>query len=202
MFNGMQKMKRNKILKSLVLTISAGLFLILVYGFFQSYSYGFNSSKNSKPNVLDTTQSNNNTGMIGKGMMSRGKMGGMMMSGNMMGWGNNKRNESNNNWVVPSNANNLDNPLKDIVKATREGKGIFQEQCYTCHGNYGKGNGPVAVSLHPKPADLTSTRVQSQSDGAIFWEITIGKSPMPAFKNALTRDQRWALVTYIRTLTK
>jgi mono/diheme cytochrome c family protein len=194
-------MRQNKNLVSLVLTILAGLFVVLAFGFFQSYPYSLNRSTNITPSVLDTTQSNNNSGMTGRGMMSRGMMGRGMMSGNMMEPDNN-RNESNNNWAVPSDANNLANPLKDIVKATRQGKGIFQEQCYTCHGNYGKGNGPVAVSISPKPADLTSSKVQSQSDGAIFWEITNGKSPMPAFKNALTRDQRWALVTYIRSLPK
>ena len=195
-------MKQKKNLMSLVLTISIGLFIVLAFGFFHSYSYSFNSGTNITPAVSDTTQSNNNTGMMGKGMMSRGMMGGMMMSGNMMGWKNNNRKKSNNNWTIPSDADNLVNPLKDIVKATREGKGIFQKQCYTCHGIDGDGNGPVAVSLHPKPADLTSSRVQAQSDGAIFWEITTGKLPMPAFKNTLTKDQRWALVTYIRTLTK
>ena len=194
MFNRVLKMRQNKNLISLVLTILAGLFVVLAFGFFQSYPYSLNRSTTITPSVLDTTQSNNSSGMMGRGMMSRG-----MMSGNMMGPDNN-RNESNNNWAAPSAANNLANPLKDIVKATRQGKGIFQEQCFTCHGNYGKGDGPVAVSLNPKPADLTSSKVQSQSDGAIFWEITNGKSRMPAFKNALTRDQRWALVTYIRSL--
>jgi mono/diheme cytochrome c family protein len=192
-------MRQYKDLISLVLSISVALLVVLAFGFFQSYPYSLNRSTNITPFVLDTTQSNNNSGMMSRGMMSRGMMGRGMMSGNMMRPDNN-RNKSNNNWAVPSDANNLANPLKDIVKATRQGKGIFQEQCFTCHGNYGKGNGPVAVSLNPKPADLTSSKVQSQSDGAIFWEITNGKSPMPAFKNALTRDQRWALVTYIRSL--
>lgn len=147
--------------------------------------------------------------MMGRGMMGRGMMNGGMMGGYMMGRGymsgqNGSKNniDKNGNWVAPSSANNLTNPLQDIARASREGENIFNQQCFTCHGTDGKGDGPAAVSLNPKPANLTSARVQNQSDGAIFWKITNGNSPMPSFKYALTKDQRWELVDYIRELGK
>ena len=147
--------------------------------------------------------------MTGRGMMGRGMMGGGMMGGYMMGRGymygrNGEGNntDKNGNWVAPLSANKLTNPLKDIARASREGENIFDSQCFTCHGTDGKGDGPAAVSLHPKPADLTSARVQNQSDGAIFWKITNGNTPMPSFKYALTENQRWDLVDYIRELEK
>jgi mono/diheme cytochrome c family protein len=35
------------------------------------------------------------------------------------------------------------------------GRGSYVRYCGSCHGDDGKGNGPKAASLNPKPADLT-----------------------------------------------
>lgn len=44
-----------------------------------------------------------------------------------------------------------------------EAKTIFQQRCVTCHGATGKGDGPAAAALNPKP--------RSFADGA--WQKTI-----------------------------
>jgi len=80
------------------------------------------------------------------------------------------------------------------------GENIFNNRCETCHGLSGKGNGLFAFGLNPKPANLTSIIVQKQSDGAIFWKISNGNAPMPAFKYSLSKQQRWGVVNYIREL--
>ncbi len=36
------------------------------------------------------------------------------------------------------------------------GAPIFQRYCTSCHGPYGRGDGPAAVALRPRPADLTA----------------------------------------------
>ena len=105
-------------------------------------------------------------------------------------------------WVAPEQANNLKNPLENNPKSIQQGQKIFQSLCWTCHGQTGKGDGPAAASLNPKPASLSVETVQSQSDGAIFWKISEGRGAMGAYKNNLTTTQRWQLVNYVRTLTK
>ena len=70
-----------------------------------------------------------------------------------------------------------------------------------CHGTKGAGNGVAGASLKPKPANFTLKEIQAQSDGAIFWKITEGRTPMAAYK-MLSDTQRWQLVSYIRTLKK
>jgi mono/diheme cytochrome c family protein len=35
------------------------------------------------------------------------------------------------------------------------GRSAYFQYCSSCHGDDGRGNGEVAASLHPKPADLT-----------------------------------------------
>jgi mono/diheme cytochrome c family protein len=105
-------------------------------------------------------------------------------------------------WEAPESANNLKNPLAGKLEAAKDGKNLFQTYCVTCHGDKGKGNGPSAAGLNPKPADLTLKRVQKQSDGAIFWKITTGNPPMVSWKFALSKKQRWELVDYVRQLGK
>ncbi len=111
-------------------------------------------------------------------------------------------NAQNKKWIAPSDANNIKNPVPGDVQSTTQGKTLYTTYCTPCHGQKGKGDGPAAANLQVKPADHTSAAVQQQTDGAIFWELTEGHNPMPSYKTALSDQQRWALVNYIRTLTK
>jgi mono/diheme cytochrome c family protein len=79
---------------------------------------------------------------------------------------------------------------------------LYQHICAVCHGSSGKGDGVAATGLNVTPADHTSQFVQLQTDGSLFWEISNGHAPMPAYKNVITAKQRWELINYIRTLDK
>ncbi len=101
-------------------------------------------------------------------------------------------------WVSPANAQNVKNP----ASPDGTGKVLYTSYCTPCHGNSGKGDGPAAAALNPKPADHTSSALQSETDGSLFWKISEGRKPMPQYKLAFTPEQRWQLVNYIRTLSK
>jgi mono/diheme cytochrome c family protein len=103
---------------------------------------------------------------------------------------------------APASADTIINPFKGSATATLEGQKIYTQYCVTCHGSKGKGDGIAAPGLSKPPADHTSTFVQSQKDGAIFWVITMGNAPMPTYLKTLTVTQRWQVVNYIRTLAK
>ena len=102
-------------------------------------------------------------------------------------------------WAAPAGEKAKKNPLAADSKAVEQGSKIAKINCVSCHGDKGKGNGPAAVALNPKPADWTSKRVQDESDGEIFWKITNGRGPMPSWRH-LPENDRWAVVRYIRTL--
>jgi mono/diheme cytochrome c family protein len=102
-------------------------------------------------------------------------------------------------WVAPASEKGKKNPLPSDKKTVEQGEKVAKTNCTPCHGNKGKGDGPAAVALNPKPADWTSKRVQGESDGALFWKITNGRGAMPAWRH-LPENDRWALVRYIRTL--
>ena len=103
-------------------------------------------------------------------------------------------------WVAPTWADTLKNSFDKDSSSWKEGKKIYSQLCFVCHGNKGKGDGIAGVSLKPRPTDLTSKQTQKQSDGAIFWKITEGKPPMPSYKVVLSEEKRWQLVDFIREL--
>jgi mono/diheme cytochrome c family protein len=102
-------------------------------------------------------------------------------------------------WVAPASEKTKKNPLPADKKTIDQGEKIAKVNCVSCHGPLGKGNGPAAVALNPKPADWTSKRVQDETDGEIFWKVTNGRGAMPSWRH-LPENDRWALVRFIRTL--
>ena len=99
-------------------------------------------------------------------------------------------------WKAPAEAKAVKNPVKGVGNA----KKTIETNCVPCHGPGGKGDGPAAAALPPpKPADWTSAKVQSETDGELFWKISNGRGAMPPWKH-LPEQERWELVNYIRTL--
>jgi mono/diheme cytochrome c family protein len=110
---------------------------------------------------------------------------------------------------APDEFESLTNPFAGDGEAIAAGKAIFEDKCAECHGPEGKGDGPEAVFQNPKPADLSDTEMMSgHSDGYLFWRVTKGgfmepfNSGMKAFEMALDDDERWQVVTYVRTLSE
>jgi copper transport protein len=97
----------------------------------------------------------------------------------------------------------LVNPIPPNAGSVAEGKQYYTTLCVPCHGETGKGDGPVGLTLNPRPADLSLHAVPGvHTDGKLFEWISDGYpgSVMPAFGQALTDEQRWHIVNYLRTL--
>jgi mono/diheme cytochrome c family protein len=103
-------------------------------------------------------------------------------------------------WVAPARAARKKNPIPPDDKSIAAGKAIYVAQCLKCHGDTGKGDGPSAKDLTPRPKDLSDPAVAGQSDGALYWKITTGRKPMPTFENLISDEDRWNVVNYLRTL--
>jgi mono/diheme cytochrome c family protein len=97
------------------------------------------------------------------------------------------------------------------TESIRRGGELFQSMnCWSCHGKDGRGHGPSAASLTDNrgypitPFDFTSgTSFKcGDSDQEMFRDLLTGLdgTPMPSFANALTPDQMWDVVHYIRSL--
>ena len=102
-------------------------------------------------------------------------------------------------WLAPPAAAERKNPVVPSEQSVAHGQALFSN-CVICHGPGGHGDGAAAVALNPKPKDLTADSTQNQSDGALFWKITQGRTPMPPWEQALSNEDRWDLVNYLRTI--
>jgi mono/diheme cytochrome c family protein len=108
-------------------------------------------------------------------------------------------------WTAPARAARKENPVPADAKSIEQGKSFFNMACFPCHGASGKGDGPSGSTLERngvkiRPGNLADPKMWSQSDGAIFWKISEGNSPMPTFAQTFTEEQRWQIVDYVRTL--
>ncbi len=82
------------------------------------------------------------------------------------------------------------------------GKTIYTENCASCHGDKGLGDGPKAKdSARPVTNLADSQYMITHSDQSIFTAVTNGVGAiMPAFPQ-LTEEQRWSVVAYARSLS-
>jgi cbb3-type cytochrome c oxidase subunit III len=82
------------------------------------------------------------------------------------------------------------------------GREIFITVCSQCHGETGKGDGELAGELTFPPTDFTNQSIMAAiSNQGMVDIITNGRSNvMPAFGAMFSEDDKWAAVTYIRSL--
>ncbi|MEL4891002.1 FTR1 family protein [Xanthomonas protegens] len=80
---------------------------------------------------------------------------------------------------------------------------LYQAQCTACHGATGHGDGPAGLLLNPRPVDFTDTaRADQRSPLSLFEVITQGVegTPMAAYDQQLSDEDRWALAYYVGSL--
>ena len=104
------------------------------------------------------------------------------------------------NWRATAAAKRLKNPVPSTADSVAAGKQAYGEHCSNCHGEKGDGRGEKAAELSVAPGDFTdAAAMRRRTDGELFWQITRGRLPMPAFEDKLSDQERWQLVDYIRT---
>ena len=92
----------------------------------------------------------------------------------------------------------LKNPYPAIGQTLEEGKALFETYCLVCHGESGKGDGPIADKI-PHPPSYLSDRLLQFQPGRIFHVITRGTKKMPSYATQLSASERWKVVTYVHT---
>ena len=94
------------------------------------------------------------------------------------------------------------NPIPATPASVQKGGELFVIYCTPCHGAQGKGNGPVSTKFVP-PADLTNADLhKARTDG--YWQsyMSVGGAVMPSYGEALSAEERWHVVNFLRTLAQ
>lgn len=106
-------------------------------------------------------------------------------------------------WVAPDDAKKVKNPVPPTQETLAAAADLFTDNCVLCHGETGMGDGPGAKAIKVKPANFTDAKMMdAETDGSLFWKMSNGRGPMPAWKDTLSDKERWELVGYLRKLTK
>ena len=98
------------------------------------------------------------------------------------------------------------NPIEYSEDQVAQGKEIYTRMCTQCHGEAADGKGPLVQNGHLSGvANLTEApncknEDGTWSDGLLFYYITYGKGVMGAHGMLLTREERWQVVHFLRSL--
>ena len=91
------------------------------------------------------------------------------------------------------------NPVPATAESVARGAYLYEITCLVCHGPEGRGDGPVGQMFEPKrPVDLNDAYTQDQADGQIFFTLTRGRVTMPFYRDALSQQERWDVINYLR----
>ena len=93
------------------------------------------------------------------------------------------------------------NPLLPTDEVIALGKKKFLTFCSPCHGNTADGDSRLRGQF-PNPPTLHSDKIRKYPDGMIYHIITNGQNAMPSYAAQVTRDERWAIINYLRVLQR
>ena len=91
-----------------------------------------------------------------------------------------------------------------VLGDPERGKRIYETYCEECHGETGRGDGPRAPLLAPRPGNLVSAATSTKSNEDLLEIITNGapRSAMRGWKDTLTEEDRLNVLTFIRSLVR
>lgn len=100
--------------------------------------------------------------------------------------------------AIRENKNPLASKMTDEVLLV--GQNFYNTNCMTCHGEAGKGDGPVKAKYPLPIPSLVTDKVKAWQDGQIYHVITMGQGVMLPYASHIPAEYRWQVVNYIRKL--
>ena len=151
----------------------------------------------------------NNGGWWGHGRIGASQMGPGHMQG--WGWGNmgpGQQMRMQRQWTymnegVPTAYRGARSSVRATPQVIADGKALYTNNCASCHGARGLGDGEAGRSLVPSPA-LLQRFVQNPMTGDeyLLWAVFEGGerfgTDMPAFEGVLSEDDVWKIIAYMR----
>ncbi|MEN8742778.1 c-type cytochrome [Yoonia litorea] len=136
-----------------------------------------------------------------------------MWSERMPGWGHGnmgpgQQQRMQRHWTymnegVPAAYRGARSTIRATPEVIAEGQTLYTTNCASCHGAEGLGDGEAGRSLVPSPALLRwFVQMPMSGDEYLLWAISEGGqrfgTEMPAFREALTEEEIWKIIAYMR----
>ena len=98
-------------------------------------------------------------------------------------------------------AQDLANPVPATDVSLARGQEIYGQQCAICHGVQGRGDGPLARTMVPRPADFRVHMAEGHTEGQLFDWLSNGvpDTAMQGFGDQLSVEDRWNVINYLQT---
>lgn len=103
-------------------------------------------------------------------------------------------------WNVPAEQKDKKSYIKFDATSASQGEALYNANCASCHGNPGKNN--TLKSLNPIPPDLAGNTTNALTDGELLYILNTGRGLMPSFKNVLSEEDSWKVISYLRSFHK
>lgn len=100
-------------------------------------------------------------------------------------------------WMAPKNEASVENPILLNEASAEKGRILYAENCTSCHGKTLEGLTAVEIGLEMGSPNLKK-RIKTHSDGDFFWKVKQGRGDMPSFAEALSDEEIWEVINYIR----
>ncbi len=94
-------------------------------------------------------------------------------------------------------------PVPFDAASIASGEKLFSENCATCHGPQGKGNGILSRTLSTMLPDMVmEPHVEEHTAGDLYHWISFGMedTDMPGYADKLAEEDRWDLVNFFHAL--
>lgn len=93
-------------------------------------------------------------------------------------------------------------PIEATEGSVARGEKSYKTYCTVCHGEQGKGDGPIVKEgLGFYPVNLSAPGVVQRTDGYIYAYIRYGgKVMMPSYRESISEEDAWHIVNYVRKL--
>ena len=84
----------------------------------------------------------------------------------------------------------------------QQGRDLYRIHCLECHGAEGRGDGPRAALLAPRPGNLVSAATSTKTDEELREILAKGvpRTAMRGWSDHLSEDERRNVLAYVRTL--
>lgn len=92
-------------------------------------------------------------------------------------------------------------PMAFTPEMIARGAERYQIYCSACHGVEADGKGKILYYEYPiPPANFMSERIRNLSDGHMYNAVAAGWLNMPNLSAQVSVEDRWAIISYIRSL--